>query len=882
MRDEEIGMVDVPLEQLQMLKKLQALSEQVDRKIAARAGDRPRPWHKRARAKQLAPNGDWNIWLVLAGRGWGKATSLETLIPTPSGWTKMGDVAVGDEVFDESGRVCRVTDTFDVQATTAYRLYFSDSTTLDVCGEHQWVTWTHAERKAFLRSPYEDTSRFPAEWPAWRLKRQMGTQLPCDAVEEALALVRGGLSVRKAAAKLGVCRQALAKHISAGRYVPREPVIHVDSPGPRIRTTQEIVDTLTQGSRGDTNHCIPTAGALQLPAVDLPVDPYVLGVWLGDGRKGNGSIASHLLDQPEMRSVFEAVGYVTTTYKDPVQFGVLRLSTDLRRAGVLFDKHVPAVYLRASEDQRLDLLRGLMDTDGYCGDAHVEFCNTNPRLVEAVVELARSLGQKPTVAEGRAVLDGRDCGPKWRVKWKPTIQVFRLRRKADRLAEQLGGAQALRNHHRMIVKAEPIPAQPMRCITVDSKHSMYLAGEAMIPTHNTDTGANWIAEQAARNPGTDWAIIAPTWRDCRNTCLTGPSGLLKALMPDELESMNASDLTVRLKNGSRVYGYSADGYQRLRGANLSGAWVDEAAVMASVDDMFAEALMPALRIGLNPRVLITTTPRCIDFLRKLLARTDGSVAITRGATWENADNLSISALAELRARYDGTRLGKQELEGEIVEEVEGALWSHAILDSTRVDKHPHLARIVVGVDPAVTSGDRSDDTGIVVVGRSHDGHLYVLEDATTKGTPNNCMAKAIGCYHRWHADRIVGEVNNGGDYIESVIRAIDPSVAYKSVRATRGKHVRAQPISALWEQGRGHIVKVLATLEDQMCLYTDDTKESPDNLDAMIWGATDLNVGSSAMNYLASISRICGCCDWPNPKTFTTCSKCGEKLDMDN
>jgi phage terminase large subunit-like protein len=394
----------------------------------------------------------------------------------------------------------------------------------------------------------------------------------------------------------------------------------------------------------------------------------------------------------------------------------------------------------------------------------------------------------------------------------------------------------------------------------------------------TRTGAEWIAEQAARQPGTEWAIIAPTWRDCRKVCIEGPSGLLKAFLPGELESMNASDLTVRLTNGSRIYGYSSDGYERLRGSNLAGAWVDEAAVMDRVDDMFTEALMPALRIGENPRVLITTTPRPIKFLRKLMARENGSVAVTRGSTWDNASNLSKTALEELRAQYDGTRIGLQELEGELLEDIQGALWNHDLLDDTRVQKHPSLARIVVGIDPAVTSGEKSDYTGIVVVGRSHDGHLYVLEDCTLKGTPHQCMAKAVSAYHRWHADRIIGEVNNGGDYIESVLRAVDPNVPYRTVRATRGKIVRAEPISALWEQGRGHIVGTLAKLEDQMCLYTPDSKESPDNLDALVWAATELNIGASAAIWLSSISVMCSGCDTPNRRGATLCVKCNSPL----
>lgn len=850
------------------------------RELAALSPPQPRPWHEKARPSQLPPPGDWNIWLILAGRGWGKHLSLSTPIPTPDGWAKMGELSIGSEVFDESGRVCHVTAIYDAIAPTAYRLHFSDGSSIEACSDHQWVTWTHAERKAFLRSPYENTERFPDEWPAWRLKRMLGSQLPQDTIERALELVAGGMSVRKAAAELGVSRQSLAKHVAAGRYVAREPVIHPDAPGPQIRTTQEIVDTLHYGSRGDLNHCIPTAGPLQLPDVELPVDPYILGSWLGDGMAASGRIACDPPDQPNLRAAIEAAGYVSTICSEAKLVGTRGLQTDLRRAGVLNDKHVPAAYLRASASQRLMLLRGLMDTDGYCGDGHVEFCNTNPRLVEAAVELARSLGQKPAVAQGRSVLNGRDCGPKWRVKWKPTIQVFQLPRKAARLAKQLGQAQSLRNHHRMIVEVEQIPSQPMRCITVDSPHSMYLAGEAMIPTHNSATGSSWIAEQAARNPDTEWAIVAPTWRDCRKVCIEGRSGLLKALLPGELHSMNASDLTVRLNNGSKIYGYSADGFERLRGSNLAGAWVDEAAVMGCVKDMFSEALMPALRIGENPRVVITTTPRPIPFLRELLARDDGSVAITRGSTWENSDNLSKAALDELRARYENTRAGRQELEGELLEDLDDALWTRDGIESTRVMKKnlPAMARIVVGVDPATTSGEDADSTGIVVVGRSADGHFYVLEDATMKGTPRDCMLKVIKCYNNWHADRVIGEVNNGGDYIGDLLHTIDSSIPYKKVSATKGKTTRAEPISALWEQGRGHIVDVMPVLEDQMCIYTTDSKESPDNLDAMVWGATELNIGSSAMIWLMQNSKMCLKCDLPSPKSFVSCKHCGSPL----
>ncbi|HEX4395177.1 MAG TPA: terminase family protein [Mycobacterium sp.] len=411
--------------------------------------------------------------------------------------------------------------------------------------------------------------------------------------------------------------------------------------------------------------------------------------------------------------------------------------------------------------------------------------------------------------------------------------------------------------------------------TGDASVHLYLAGRGW---GKSATGSNWLAEQAATNPDTEWAVVAPTWRDCRKVCIEGQSGILRALLPGELDSCNASDLTVRLTNGSKIYGYSADRPDRLRGANLSGAWIDELASMVHADDLWGESLMPALRIGERPQVVVTTTPRPVPLLRELLARTDGSVRVVRGKTWDNAENLSKVALAELKARYEGTRMGRQELEGELLDDVEGALWNRDLLDDTRVDQVPPLVRIVVGVDPATTSGEKSDFTGIVVAGRSADGHLYVLQDATMKGSPRSCMAKAVSLYHQWHADRIVGETNNGGDYIENLLRTVDPNVPYRSVRATRGKIVRAEPISSLWEQHRAHIVGCLPQLEDQMCAFTPDSTESPDNLDALVWSATELTVGTSALIYLNAISTECPKCEAVNPKKATHCRACGAVL----
>lgn len=268
-----------------------------------------------------------------------------------------------------------------------------------------------------------------------------------------------------------------------------------------------------------------------------------------------------------------------------------------------------------------------------------------------------------------------------------------------------------------------------------------------------------------------------------------------------------------------------------------------------------DQLQFGLRLGDVPQTVVTTTPRPVPLVRQLVARSD--VHVTRGATFDNAANLSAAALAELRNRYEGTRLGRQELYGEILDDVPGALWTAATIDAGRVHEAPAhgLARVVTAIDPAVTSGDESDLTGIVTAGVTDNGwcptcgpldagvrHAFVLGDDSLRSTPDGWCRTAVAAYDRWAGDRIVGEVNNGGDLIETVLRTVDHAVPYRKVTATRGKRVRAEPIAALYEQGRIHHVGVLPDLEAQLCSWTPEAPGSPDRMDALVWAITDLMV----------------------------------------
>src|SRR6516165_266241 len=242
--------------------------------------------------------------------------------------------------------------------------------------------------------------------------------------------------------------------------------------------------------------------------------------------------------------------------------------------------------------------------------------------------------------------------------------------------------------------------------------------------------------------------------------------------------------------------------------------------------------------GVKPRCLVATTPRPTKLIRELLAREGGDVVVTRGSTYENRANLAPGFFDQVIRKYEGTRLGRQELNAELLEDTPGALWSHGIIDAARQAAAPSLARIVVAIDPATTSGEDADETGIVVVGKDDQGHGYVLADLSGRYQPIEWAKIAITAYRTHKADRIVAEVNNGGEMVENTIRTVDPNVAFSAVRASRGKVVRAEPVSALYEQGRMHHVGSFSKLEDQMATFTSDFDRdaagySPDRVDAL-------------------------------------------------
>lgn len=379
----------------------------------------------------------------------------------------------------------------------------------------------------------------------------------------------------------------------------------------------------------------------------------------------------------------------------------------------------------------------------------------------------------------------------------------------------------------------------------------------------TFAGANVLAEWATKQSG-DYALIAPTFADARKVCVEGHSGLLAALGDDVL-SYNKSDYIVYVKNGSRIILASSDVPDRLRGYSFCGAWLDELSSFTNTRDLWDLALLPALRKGRLPQTVITTTPkRGNPLLRELIDRAtagDPVVRLTRGRTMDNKANLSKAFLDEIHKRYAGSSAGRQELEGELLDSVEGALVNGELIEATRLynpESVPILRRVVVAVDPAVSNNEGSDYTGIVVVGIGpapagweppngltvlHGSkHAYLLEDASLKASPETWARKVLTVADEWDADQIIAEVNQGHDLVSTTVQLVARAGGMRhprirQVTASKSKVARAEPIAGLWEQHRVHVVGTLPRLEDEWCSFVPgESTKSPDRLDASVWG----------------------------------------------
>lgn len=375
---------------------------------------------------------------------------------------------------------------------------------------------------------------------------------------------------------------------------------------------------------------------------------------------------------------------------------------------------------------------------------------------------------------------------------------------------------------------------------------LILAGRGFGKTRTgAETIRQWVCGDTPLSKGRyhKIALVAETAPDARDVMVEGPAGLLACHPKDFRPTYYPSKRSVEWPNGAQAILFNAVEPDQLRGPQFDAAWCDELAKWRYASDTF-DQLQFGLRLGDHPRQVITTTPRPIPVVRRLM--NDANTFVTRGRTYDNAANLAAPFLRQVEERYAGTRLGRQELDGEVLDDIPGALWNREIIDGNRRPEAPELDRIIVAVDPAATSGEEADETGIVAVGiaTDADGYTrgYVLADRSLRGTPEEWAKAAVGLYKELDADRIVAEKNQGGEMVESVLRTVDRNVPITLVSATRGKVVRAEPASALYEQGRVHHVGRFDKLEDQMCMFARDVDRSPgnspDRVDALVWGLT--------------------------------------------
>ncbi len=377
------------------------------------------------------------------------------------------------------------------------------------------------------------------------------------------------------------------------------------------------------------------------------------------------------------------------------------------------------------------------------------------------------------------------------------------------------------------------------------------------------SGANWLINQHMTGNAKNSGIVAATAADLRRFCIEGPSGIL-SLAPNHWRPHHITSKSKLVwPDDTETLLFTSEEPERLRGPNLDKVWCDELGSWRLLDATW-EMLMLCMRYG-EPQALITTTPRPKAILRDLLKRKGEAgkpvpgkdVAVTTGSTHDNVKNLADRFVKEVITQYKGTKLERQEIYGELLDEFEGSLWSYKTLDACRVVEHPELTRIGVGVDPAVSSEEGANLTGIVVGGvAGSNKHAYLLGDHSLRATPEGWATKAVSLYNQFSADIIVAEKNQGGEMVESTIRTVDPNVNVKLVHASKGKIPRAEPIAALYEQNRIHHVGTFPELEDEMCLFLPGESNlqqlrsggsSPDRADAMVWLMTELMDGANRM-----------------------------------
>lgn len=721
----------------------------------------------------------WRTWLILSGRGWGKALHDDMVLQTPHGESRIGDAYIGQQIYGDDGKLTTITGVYPQGIRPLYRMSFSDGTTVDCDEEHLWMV-------------KQSNRRFSNQTTAFR--------------------------------------------------------------EPRVITTKQIIMDMARGIR----YTIPlNAPVAYEPNNNIKSDRYTIGLLLGDGcLSSKYRTVSITTSDYEIVDHFKNCGY--QLYKcGKYSFAVQNcpdLDEDLVKLGLRGSKsHTKQLshdLKYDSIDNRLALLQGLMDTDGTCDSkGNVAFCSTSQQLANDVVWLARSLGYRSKITYERHPFYYQDgVKIKGRIAYEVSItgpnkeQLFRLARKRSRVNIANYNAKA-------IVSITKIANGPATCITVDNQSKLFLTNDFTV-THNSQAGSMAVQHLVMNHGYRNIGLVGPDASDVRGTMIQKSSGIMAICHPHNKPRYAPSNrICLHWENGAIASAYSAEDPEGVRGDNTDLLWMDELCAWKYLEDTYTQAMMTN-RIGKRPRVIITTTPKPSKILKQIME--DPTTVITRGTTFDNY-MLSPDVLETYQRIYGGTNIGRQELYGEVLDLNNSGLFKTFHIDRGRIsasEKERILklcTRIVVAIDPAVTSAATSDECGLVVVGRDKEGNGYIFEDATMKATPEQWARKAVQLYRDYKADRIVAETNNGGDMVEFTLRTIDRTVSYKKVTASRGKVTRAEPIAALYEQNKIHHVGLFASLEDQMTNWIPGM-DSPDRMDAMVWGMTELLLTSGTLS----------------------------------
>jgi len=746
-------------------------------------GVRVNPQRARTVQVRLPPLLPWQVevaqdaarYQVLCnGRRSGKALSLDTPVPTPTGWSTMGKLRDGDELFDERGEVCRVLHAHPVLfERRCYRVVFSDGSEIVADSDHLWVTQTSVERKRQLRG--------------------------------------------------------VSQNISA------------------VRTTEEIAQTLTIGSRGDTNHSISVSEALKLPDVDLPIHPWVLGFWLGDGSSNSSRIHAGDHDELEIRMQFMKFGFITGPVRRDrgvATFNIGRgsfvegrdgrlmfadpLTPYLRGLEVLNNKHIPTIYLRSSADQRLQLLQGLIDSDGYVKNGHVEFCTTSRLLADGAHEIALSLGLKATLREGRAKIDGRDCGPKYRVCFTTSMRVCRLGRKEDGLRDP-ATPRSQQQYRRYIKSVEPVESVPVRCVTVDSPNKLYLVGRSMIPTHNTAFGLIKAIAAAMRGQRVFWVgkvhhQSEKVRRDAKE--------ILKHVSSSVVRWRDVDKMMITA-NGGEIHFRSADKPDNLRGDGLHGAVLDEADFMDRAT--WFDAIRPALSDKQGWAMFLSTPKRMNGWFHKLYKRgvssdfEDRAYRCWRLPTWANP-NIPPEEIEEAKRDLGENSIEFRREYGAEFVNVVGAKIQRDWVQEGNPPARQRFTKVVAAADLAISTKKGASWTAVVVMGLTSDRTIWVL-DAQRKRISIGEQPEFIKeVADPWSPDAVGVEKTLHGDHIvDGVLDLVPWPVWPIPVRAD--KESRFAPLESRYARKRvWHAHHVPEVFCDELCSFPESSHD--DQIDA--------------------------------------------------